>query len=182
MSEVLNWAAAASPTYSGPEMTLADGALPPGYHHDHYEVSLGTGGAVYERAVEGLHTWRAHELPGISVYPPDAPVEEGGTVIVCMGKVIAIAAPCRIVKVLNESDRWGFAYGTLPGHPEEGEESFTISAAEDSSVTFGITAFSRPSDRLVRLSGPIGRAIQKKATEGYLRAMRRFVVGSAGAT
>jgi uncharacterized protein (UPF0548 family) len=182
LSRALDRAAAASPTYADPGATLAGGDLPPGYNHDRYEVSLGTGAAAYERAVDGLRSWRAHELPGISVYPPDTAIEEGQTVIVCMGRVVALAAPCRIVKVVNEPDHWGFAYGTLPGHPEQGEESFSISSGEDGSVAFRITAFSRPSDRLVKLTGPIGRAVQKKATEGYLRAMRRFVVGSPGAT
>lgn len=180
LSQALERAAATSLTYSDLGVTLAGGGLPSGYNHDRYEVSLGEGVAVFERAVEGLQTWRAHRGPGLSVYPPDAAIQEGHTVIVCMGKGLAIAAPCRIVKVVSESNRWGFAYGTLPGHPEQGEESFTVSSAEDKSVTFAITAFSRPSDRFVKLAGPISRAIQKKATEGYLRSLRRFVVGSTG--
>ena len=181
LSQALDRAGATSPTYADPGVTLAGTELPPGYNHDHYEVSLGTGRPVYQRAVEGLQTWRAHDLPGVSVYPPDAVIQEGQTVIVCMGKALAITAPCRIVKVVSEPDRWGFAYGTLPGHPEQGEESFLVSSGKDGSVIFTITAFSRPSDRFVKLSGPIARAIQKKATEGYLRSLRRFIVGSTSA-
>jgi uncharacterized protein (UPF0548 family) len=33
-----------------------------------------------------------------------------------------IRVPCRVVYVLDEPERRGFAYGTLPGHPESGEE------------------------------------------------------------
>lgn len=175
MAQALHNAEAASPNYPKPGVTLAEGDLPTGYHHDHYQVSLGTGRAVYEKAVEGLQAWQAHKMPGISVYPTDATVEEGGTVIVTIGKVVGIAAPCRIVRLLDEPDRWGFAYGTLPGHPEEGEESFVIRLVRDGSVTFDIVAFSRPSDRVVRFLGPVGRAIQKRATEGYLETLRRFV-------
>jgi uncharacterized protein (UPF0548 family) len=40
---------------------------------------------------------------------------------------IRLRAPCRIVYVIDEPDRRGFAYGTLPGHPERGEEAFIIS-------------------------------------------------------
>ena len=35
-----------------------------------------------------------------------------------------LQAPCRVVYVIDEPDIRGFAYGTLPGHPESGEERF----------------------------------------------------------
>lgn len=89
--------------------------------------------------------------------------------------LLALAAPCRIVSVVDGSGRWGFAYGTLPGHPEQGEEAFIVSISPDETVRFEIVAFSRPGDRLVRLSGPIGRGIQKVGTNGYLRALGRYV-------
>jgi uncharacterized protein (UPF0548 family) len=79
------------------------------------------------------------------------------------------------VSVIDEETRWGFAYGTLPGHPEQGEEAFIVSKSSDETVRFEIVAFSRPADLLVRLSGPIGRSVQKVATNGYLRALHRFV-------
>ncbi len=85
------------------------------------------------------------------------------------------AAPCRIVGVLDDSDRWGFAYGTLPGHPEQGEESFAVSIGGDDEVRFTITAFSRPGDWITRLAGPVGRAVQTAGTNGYLKALKRFV-------
>ena len=96
--------------------------------------------------------------------------------IVTLGPpVLALAAPCRIVGVINEPNKWGFAYGTLPGHPEQGEEAFLVSKSPDDDVKFEIWAFSRPGDPLVRLSGPIGRGIQRVGTKGYLRALSRFV-------
>ena len=88
---------------------------------------------------------------------------------------MALAAPCRIVGVIDEPTRWGFAYGTLPGHPEQGEEAFIVSMSADETVCFEIIAFSRPGDSLVRLSGPMGRSLQGGGTKGYLRALRRFV-------
>jgi uncharacterized protein (UPF0548 family) len=85
-----------------------------------------------------------------------------------------LAAPCRIVSVVDEQARWGFAYGTLSGHPEQGEEAFVVSISADETVRFEVVAFSRPGDPLVRLSGPIGRGIQEVGTNGYLRALRRY--------
>jgi uncharacterized protein (UPF0548 family) len=79
------------------------------------------------------------------------------------------------VRVLDSPGQWGFAYGTLPGHPEQGEESFVVTMAPDQSVRFTIASVSRPGDPLVRLAGPLARGIQFLATKGYLRALRRYV-------
>ena len=165
----------AEPTHSDIGATLA-GTYPEGFHHDRYEAVLGHGPQALQRAVTGLKTWEAHRLPGMQVYPRDQEIRTGATVVVTLGTPIAaLAAPCRIVGVIDGQTRWGFAYGTLPGHPEQGEESFAVSIAADGTVRFKIEAFSRPSDPLVRLSGPIGRGIQRGGTGSYLRALKRFV-------
>ena len=162
------------PTYSEVGATLK-GEQPQGYRHDQYEAHLGSGQQTFLRAKTGLQTWSSHKVPGISVLPLGSPIELGGTVIVTLGTSwLALAAPCRIVGILDEPDRWGFAYGTLPGHPEQGEESFVVSI-DGNEVKFRITAFSRPGDRLTRLAGPIGRAVQRAGTNGYVKALQEFV-------
>jgi uncharacterized protein (UPF0548 family) len=40
--------------------------------------------------------------------------------------------------VTDEADRFGFACGSLPGHPERGEEAFHIRRYPDGVVTFDI--------------------------------------------
>lgn len=57
----------------------------------------------------------------------------------------SVKAPARVVYVINEAKRRGFAYGTLAGHPESGEESFIVELADDGSVWLTIRSFSRPS-------------------------------------
>jgi uncharacterized protein (UPF0548 family) len=32
-----------------------------------------------------------------------------------------------VIYVVDQADQFGFAYGTLPGHPEMGEVAFTVS-------------------------------------------------------
>jgi len=165
----------AQPTYADIGATL-DGVSPNGFHHDHYETVLGHGPETFERAVNGLKPWKAHRVPGIRVFPSEEEIQSGVTVLVTLGtKLLALAAPCRVVRVIDELDQWGFAYGTLPGHPEQGEEAFVVSTSPDETVRFDIVAFSRPGDSVVRLSGPIGRGVQRVGTKGYLRALRQFV-------
>ena len=60
------------------------------------------------------------------VFPGAQEILTGATVVVTLGTpIVALAVPCRIVSVIDGQTRWGFAYGTLPGHPEQGEEAFS---------------------------------------------------------
>lgn len=84
---------------------------------------------------------------------------------------IRFVAPVRVVSVTTDEHRVGFAYGTLPGHPEIGEESFMIERRPDDSVWVTIRSFSKPSTWYYRLAAPLGRWQQRKATKLYLRAL-----------
>jgi uncharacterized protein (UPF0548 family) len=175
IDRLLRSATSWAPTYSELGSTLA-GDCPEGYRQDHYQIDLGRGTDRFRLAANGLQSWKAHDVRGIEVFPKNAQILIGVTVIVTLGTpLFALAAPCRIVEVVDEPDRLGFAYGTLPGHPEQGEEAFMVSISADKSVRFDVWAFSRPGDTIVRLSGPIGRGIQRIGTNGYLRALQRFV-------
>jgi uncharacterized protein (UPF0548 family) len=82
-----------------------------------------------------------------------------------------VDAPVRVVYVVDEPDQVGFAYGTLEGHPESGEESFVVEKRADDSVWLVIRVFSRPSTALYRLGTPVLRAVQKRQVKKYLRAL-----------
>lgn len=90
---------------------------------------------------------------------------------------VFVLAPCRIVYLIHDAENFGFAYGTLPGHPESGEEAFHIARTTDGDVSFGIHVFSRPADPLARLGGPLARAVQTRVTKAYLEGVRSFVAG-----
>ncbi|NQX13652.1 DUF1990 domain-containing protein [Microbacteriaceae bacterium VKM Ac-2855] len=87
-------------------------------------------------------------------------------------------APVRVVYVIDEPDEVGFAYGTLAGHPESGEESFVVEKRADDSVWIVIRVFSKPSSRLYRLGAPVLRRVQKSITKKYLRALLPHVISS----
>lgn len=84
-------------------------------------------------------------------------------------------APSEIVYVTDDADRFGFAYGTLPGHPERGEEAFHVMRSTDDEVSFGVIAFSRPADLLGHVGGPVARAVQNRVTNACLEGVRRYV-------
>ena len=72
--------------------------------------------------------------------------------------------------------RFGFAYGTLPGHVEMGEELFLVEWNRVSdAVTYRILAFSRPRHLLARLGQPLVRRLQQRFREDSAAAMLRWV-------
>jgi hypothetical protein len=79
---------------------------------------------------------------------------------------VAIQALCRIVYILDEPRRRGFAYGTPPGHPESGEELFVLELGMDDQLTFTIAAYSHHASAVAKIGGPLTRRVQQAMTAG----------------
>ena len=86
-------------------------------------------------------------------------------------KPFTVVAPVRVVYVILEDNRVGFAYGTMAGHPASGEESFVLDRRDDDSVWLTIRAFSRPSTWKYRVVWPVMQFQQNRFTQRYLRAL-----------
>ncbi|MET9295624.1 DUF1990 domain-containing protein [Streptomyces sp. NPDC003077] len=173
-----------APPGHGPALTYAEeGAtrrspLPPGYHHIHEATWIGHGRSVFETAGEAVTAFRMHRAAGLRVSPAGARAVPGAVVECALGiGPFRVTAPCRVVWSVHEDDRIGFAYGTLPGHPECGEESFVVTLRADGSVWVTVTAFSRPGLWYTRLAGPVGPAFQRGYARYYGKSLRRLVGG-----
>jgi uncharacterized protein (UPF0548 family) len=168
-------AEAAAPTYR------SSSPPPERFRTEHFSEIIGNGQPHFDRARAGIEQWAAHRGSGIEVFPPDAEVEVGQTVTLLIRQLgLWVVASCRVESVVEEAERFGFSYVTMPGHPECGVETFVIRYAplgRDSRVHFDIEATSRPLDPLVRLVSPIGRAIQRRATRAYIAALRDWTTG-----
>jgi uncharacterized protein (UPF0548 family) len=163
--------------FTYPEVGATNGTPPAGYKVDHNRVQLGHGDATYNRAVDALKKWRQFELGWVTIVPRGVAIEVGATVAVkarAFGTWSLSAA--RVVYVIDESRRFGFAYGTLPDHVECGEERFLVEWLADDSVWYDIFAFSKPRHALVRLSSPLARLLQKR----FARESLLMVKASAG--
>jgi uncharacterized protein (UPF0548 family) len=145
--------------------------MPAGYRHDRYESSLGDGTGVLDRAGAALLAWQAQVGAGVEVFPPSSRVEVDATVVLLLRAGLWAPAPCRVVYVIQEPNEIGFAYGTLPGHPECGEAAFTLLRRDDGQVTFVVRSFSRRVDPLARLGAPLARFAQTRVTRRYLDAL-----------
>jgi uncharacterized protein (UPF0548 family) len=138
---------------------------------------LGVGPETFARAVEALRSWMMYETGGTKLCWPDAPIT-GGTVVGILGRHVGLWSlnACRIVYVIEEKasllKRYGFAFGTLPGHVERGEERFTLEwHRADDSVSYEVFAFARPVHPLAKMGPPFVRLVQRRFAAASLRAM-----------
>ncbi|MFE0647346.1 DUF1990 family protein [Streptomyces sp. NPDC059534] len=163
-------------TYPEVGATRTPEALPAGYHHLRHSVAVGSGRAAFEKAGEAVTTWRMHRRSGASVRSEALRAEPGVSLEVSVGVgAVRLGAPCSVVWTAYEENRTGFAYGTLTGHPERGEESFIVSLEPGGTVRFTVTAFSRPAAWYTRLAGPVIPVLQLAYARRLGRTLRRLV-------
>jgi len=151
---------------------------PEGVKVDHTRIKLGDGEAAFIAATSALERWVQFRLGWVEPCSTNTPIKSG-QVVGILARVARLwwLNACRIVYVVDEEgppQRFGFAYGTLPGHAESGEERFLIEwHQEDNSVWYEILAFSRPRHPLIWLGYPFARMIQKRFARQSAAAMLR---------
>lgn len=150
------------------------------YIIDHNRVLLGSGAKVFELAKIALRNWEMFGLDWVELLWNSTPIEVGSTVGI-MVKQLGIWSlnPCRIIYVFEENgstERFGFAYGTLPDHGLCGEERFEVEwCRSNDTVWYDLLAFSRPNQWLTRIGAWYVRRLQKRFGAGSLQAMKRAV-------
>ena len=164
-------------TYPQPNIT-AQRHPPAGFDLDRYGVTLGRGREVFDRACRACARF--------AMYPPSftavhllAPFErpEPGMVFGTVAHHLGFWSlhPCRVIEVFDDQGdfgrRWGFYFGTLPGHGERGEERFTICHTNDGQVRYEVTAMSQPGQLMTRVGYPIARALQRRFSREGRAAM-----------
>lgn len=135
--------------------------LPPGYGRLRVRTRLGTGAALWAAAGSAVLDWRMHRALGVSIETTAPRAVPGARVTVGLGVGrLRLRAPCQVVRVVADGTRTGFAYGTLPGHPESGEEGFLVERDRHGTVYLTVTALSRPARWFLRVVTPAVRAFQ----------------------
>jgi uncharacterized protein (UPF0548 family) len=160
--------------------TVLTDARPRGYRAMRAAAVVGSA-ADLAALGEAVLRWRLQRGSGIritAVSGEDAPPVTLGQqvrieipLVVALGLRLATSAPAVVTAVLQERDRVGFAYGTLPGHPERGEESFVVARRGEQAV-LEVRALSRPAFPY-SLAAPVNRRFQRRYTARYLRALLR---------
>ncbi|MHA7290837.1 DUF1990 family protein [Arthrobacter sp. MDT3-24] len=162
-----------------------NGLAPEGYHWVVSREHLGEGLAVYRRVAHGILTWELQRRSGLRVRTESDVVIPGARVVSGFGVgPLRISAPCEVVWVRRPvpgdgPQSAGFGYGTLPGHPERGEEAFEVEIGADGQVILKITAFSRHANWFYQAGGLLARAAQRHITSRYVGGARQLAAGES---
>jgi uncharacterized protein (UPF0548 family) len=144
-------------------------ALPDGYHHVRKSAVIGHGRPRFDEAAAKVMRWGMLRGAGVRVEASTEVAAVGSEVLVGLGP---LRAPCRVVRVIDDPDRRGFAYGTLPGHPESGEELFAVRYDPATGEVYAeVVAFSRHATWWSRLGSPVTSLAQRVITTRYLTAL-----------
>jgi uncharacterized protein (UPF0548 family) len=159
--------------------------LPVTYGINHFRARLGDGEAIFDRAIAAIRQWKMFSPEMIDVYPAQ-PALEAGTCVALRIRAFGLWAfgACRIVYTFDGTadddgvavKRFGFAYGTLPAHVEQGEERFSVQwRRDDDSVWYDLFAFSRPGKVITWLGMPVTRYYQRHFARLSAKSMQQFV-------
>jgi uncharacterized protein (UPF0548 family) len=166
-------------TYAEVGATRGD-LFPDGYHHLRARARVGRGERVYAAAVHALGSFDMQRAAGLRVRTGTAMAAVGARVDFGFGLgPVRLWAPVQVVWLVNEPLRYGYGYGTLPGHPEAGEEAFLVSLAPDETVYFEVRSFSRPAAWYAKLGGRVARGAQDRTNHRYRAALVRLATTNA---
>lgn len=162
-------------SYKGVGLT-AQGQAPVGYYDDRNDCLLGEGELCWQKACAAMQAWKHFPAPLTEIYNPSIPFEEGAELLV----LFHLFGTCwlngaRIVYTLNEENRFGYAYGTLPTHLEKGEELFLLERTPDGKVYYRLRSFSLPGHGWMYPALPMVRYFQQKFVRDSFQVMRALV-------
>ncbi len=177
-------------SYTGIGTTQDEQNIPAGYRVDRFQANLGIGRVVFQAARTALLQWHMFPAEMAHVYWPIAPFETGREVVIGfqVGPLHSLS-PCRIIYTMDDSAngstdgvdgrqwaRFGFGYGTLPGHVAKGEERFMVAWDRSTDeVIYEIFCFSAPQHWLTKVGYPYLRYQQAKFRRLSAAAMQDAV-------
>jgi uncharacterized protein (UPF0548 family) len=144
----------------------------PGSHRFETTVSLGAGDQCWAQCREDVLQWVVKTRSGFRVTGGPARVEVGQDYeLVFRVGPAAVREPVRVVAVVDEPNRSGFAYGTRPGHPVSGEEAFVVHRDAAGTVYLTLRSLTLPARGWRALGFPVFIAAQRVLRRRYLGAL-----------
>ena len=159
-------------------------AAPGNYNVDHNRVQIGSSFADFNKAIKAVKSWKMFEMSWVELCWADTPIKVGENVAVLIRHFgFWSLNASRIVYVIEERgevEKYGFAYGTLSEHGEQGEERFTVEFHRaNKEVWYDLYAFSKPKHILAAIGYPLSRLLQKQFAIESKKSMQRAVKISA---
>ncbi|MGU3645086.1 DUF1990 family protein [Microbacterium sp. C23T] len=146
---------------------------PAGFRRWERSTRLGDGPDLWNWASTEVLRWGVKTRSGFTVSPAAAAAVRPGDrpVITAHPFGLSVREPVEVVAVVDDEDRVGFAYRTLPGHPVTGEAAFIVHRHGGSAI-LTIRSLTRPGRGRWRALYPVLLVAQAVARRRYLRALR----------
>jgi uncharacterized protein (UPF0548 family) len=145
---------------------------PSGYRRYEETIVIGRGDTEWTAAAGALMEWEIKTRSGFQVAPASKATEGQSYCLTASIGLFDVREPIRVVTVVAEPDRRGFAYGTLEGHPVSGEEAFIVHRNEDN-VLLTVRSLTRPSSGAWRIAFPALLVAQRFYRGRYRKALAR---------
>jgi uncharacterized protein (UPF0548 family) len=135
-------------------------------------AELGRGEEVWRWASHEVLNWGIKTRSGFTVTPDERVAAGDRPIIMAHPFGLAVREAVEVVEVVETSDRVGFAYRTLPGHPVSGEEAFIVQR-DGEAVILTVRSLTRAGTQWGwRTAYPALLMAQRVARRRYLRALR----------
>lgn len=171
---------AAPTTYGFPPGSVLSDEVPAGFRRTARTTVVGGGERDLQRLGALVLDWQLQRRVGMRVLDAAgqdaAAVREGlesrlsVPLVTAFGAEVRLLAPTRVVRVVRTERTVGFAYGTMPGHPVRGEESFMVQLRDDDRVLLELRTLSRTAFPFA-LALPLAGAFQERYAARYLQAL-----------
>ena len=164
-------------TYNGAGITMDPTRFSSESNGRRFEASrcIGSGDVVWTAAATALMGWQVKTRSGFCVEDSSSRNAEhvslGRLWLIAKIGPLRIHEPIEIIAIVDEHDQKGYAYGTLEGHPVNGEEAFVLERKPDDSVWLTIRSVTWRTRGLWRLATPVVRVLQPFYRWRYLRSL-----------
>lgn len=144
----------------------------PQYNRSEVSALIGSGQRVWEQARSDVLTWQVKRRSGFNVNAtgPATAGKEMNIVVNVLG--FKIVEPVKVLHVVQDADRVGFSYSTLPGHPVSGQEAFIV-WRKDNDVFLTVRSLTRSaSTQPWKAIYPLLRLARRVVRRRYLNSLR----------
>lgn len=141
------------------------------YRRSEVTALIGSGDVAWRRATHAVMLWGVKTASGFSVDSTGPAFPRERVTVTAHVCGVTVVEPVEVLTVVNEPDRRGFSYRTLPGHPVDGEEAFLVHRRGDD-IHLTIRSLTRAaSDQPWRLLFPLLLFAQRVVRGRYLKAL-----------
>jgi uncharacterized protein (UPF0548 family) len=158
--------------FSYPDLGCTRGRNVAGFNTDRFRIELGTGDVTFEKARRAMRDWRGFSTDWVRLCWPYKKIVPG-TVVAVMAHHYGLYSvnAARLVYVVDEPRRYGYALGSLTAHIVRGELLLVTYQEDDGRVFYELTAITRPGHWLSWVFYPLGRQLQNRFARDSLHAL-----------